>query len=49
MSIEGWDDPICPNCGSEKVVVELRGGYFFVVQCRKCGFRANEKRIEVRT
>jgi len=29
----------CPDCSSEKVVVEETHGYFRVVLCHKCGYK----------
>ena len=51
MAIDDWDTSeireSCPRCGSENVVLQLNGAYFFVILCKKCGFRASDNYIEI--
>lgn len=31
---------LCPNCGSDRVVIEANGdGFFRIVHCNKCGYK----------
>jgi|AP95_1055475.scaffolds.fasta_scaffold39644_2 transcription elongation factor Elf1 len=32
----------CPECGSDKVIVEMKDGSYFISQCKKCGFKRNQ-------
>jgi len=29
----------CPDCGSDKVVVEEENGVYYISKCKKCDFR----------
>jgi len=52
MAIDDWDyesiRPRCPRCGSENVIVVMRGSYYFVVLCKKCKYRADDLIFEAR-
>jgi len=34
----------CPECRSEDVLIGFDEGYFWICECRKCGYK-NEKKI----
>jgi len=35
----------CPNCGSGNVVVEEKEGYYYIGNCKKCGYKKQESKF----
>ena len=33
----------CPNCGSEKVVIETESGVYYISRCHSCGYRRGQE------
>ncbi len=44
MSFETFEEleVLCPNCGSNNVVIELQFGYYYFSKCNKCGFEKKQ-------
>lgn len=36
----------CPNCGSQDIVVEAKGSYFYFSKCNKCGHKVKGSSFE---